>query len=206
MKQRTLALVVGGILATGALAVQAQEPVPDSIADSTAVTPPTSADSTRTRLPTVTVKAARASQSTFAVPLAITVVGRERLENRRGYSLDEALQDVPGVVAQSRAGGSDIRLSIRGFGARGAGDRSNSGTSRGVRVLLDGIPETEPDGRTSLDQLDLATAEAVEVTRSNASSLWGNAAGGVVNVVTVPSLRVPSVEFQPIFGGFGLAR
>jgi len=95
---------------------------------------------------------------------------------------------------------------IRGYGARGAGDRSNSGTSRGVRVLLDGFPETEPDGRTALDQLDLATAEAVEVIRSNASSLWGNAAGGVVNVITVPSMTVPSYEVQPIYGGFGLAR
>ena len=90
MKQQ-FALVLAGVLISAASATGAQEPVPDSIADSTAVTPPTSADSTRTRLPTVTVKAARASQSTFAVPLAITVVGRERLENRRGYSLDEAL-------------------------------------------------------------------------------------------------------------------
>ena len=104
-----------------------------------------------------------------------------------GFGLDEALSRVPGVIAQSRYGTSDIRLMIRGFGARGAGDRSNSGTSRGVRVLLDGFPETEPDGRTALDQLDLATAEAVEVIRSNASSLWGNAAGGVVNVITVPT-------------------
>jgi iron complex outermembrane receptor protein len=123
-----------------------------------------------------------------------------------GFGLDEALSRVPGVIAQSRYGTSDIRLMIRGYGARGAGDRSNSGTSRGVRVLLDGFPETEPDGRTALDQLDLATAEAVEVIRSNASSLWGNAAGGVVNVITVPSMTVPSYEVQPIYGGFGLAR
>ena len=128
------------------------------------------------------------------------------LRSVSGFGLDEALSRVPGVIAQSRYGTSDIRLMIRGYGARGAGDRSNSGTSRGVRVLLDGFPETEPDGRTALDQLDLATAEAVEVMRSNASSLWGNAAGGVVNVITVPSMTVPSYEFQPIFGGFGLAR
>ena len=47
---------------------------------------------------------------------------------------------IPGVIAQSRYGTSDVRLIIRGFGARGAGDRSNSGTSRGIRVLLDGFP------------------------------------------------------------------
>src|SRR5688572_15697419 len=206
MKQSALRCILAGILVLAAPGADAQEPAPDSIADSTAVTPPTSADSTRTRLPTVTVKAARASQSTFAVPLAITVVGRERLENRRGYSLDEALQDVPGVVAQSRAGGSDIRLSIRGFGARGAGDRSNSGTSRGVRVLLDGIPETEPDGRTSFDLIDLAAAERLEVVRSNASALWGNAGGGVVSISTVPSFEKFFADLQQIGGSFGLRR
>jgi iron complex outermembrane receptor protein len=163
-------------------------------------------DSAGTRLPTVTVKAARTSQSTFAVPLAITVVGRERLENRRAYSLDEALQDVPGVVAQSRYGGSDVRLSIRGFGARGAGDRSNAGTSRGVRVLLDGIPETEPDGRTSFDLVDLAAAERVEVVRSNASALWGNAGGGVVSISTVPSFAGFFTELQQMGGSFGFLR
>src|SRR4026209_750363 len=95
---------------------------------------------------------------------------------------------------------------IRGFGARGAGDRSNSGTARGVRVLLDGFPETEPDGRTAFDHIDLATAEAVEVIRSNASALSGNAAGGVINVLSTPNGAPPSVDVQPIYGGFGLKR
>ncbi len=96
---------------------------------------------------------------------------------------------------------------IRGYGARGAGDRSNSGTSRGVRILLDGFTETEPDGRTALDQIDLSTAEAVEVVRSNASAVWGNAAGGVVNVITVPSFDAPKTfELQPMVGAFGLQR
>ena len=93
-----------------------------------------------------------------------------QINKRMRAPIMEALSRVPGVVAQSRYGTSDIRLMIRGFGARGAGDRSNSGTTRGVRVLIDGFPETEPDGRTSLDQLDLAAAEGIEVIRSNASS------------------------------------
>jgi iron complex outermembrane receptor protein len=161
---------------------------------------------TVTTLPGVTVSATRNPSSILTTPLAITKLNAPELRSVSGFGLDEALSRVPGVIAQSRYGTSDIRLMIRGYGARGAGDRSNSGTSRGVRVLLDGFPETEPDGRTALDQLDLGTAEAVEVIRSNASSLWGNAAGGVVNVITVPSMTVPSYEVQPIYGGFGLAR
>ena len=173
---------------------------------SVAVAQRASARDTVTTLPGVTVSATRNPSSILTTPLAITKLNAPELRSVSGFGLDEALARGPGVIAQSRYGTSDIRLMIRGYGARGAGDRSNSGTSRGVRVLLDGFPETEPDGRTALDQLDLATAEAVEVIRSNASSLWGNAAGGVVNVITVPSMTVPSYEVQPIYGGFGLAR
>jgi len=161
---------------------------------------------TVTTLPGVTVSATRSPSAILTTPLAITKINAPELRAVSGFGLDEALSHVPGVIAQSRYGTSDIRLMIRGYGARGAGDRSNSGTSRGVRVLLDGFPETEPDGRTALDQLDLGTAEAVEVIRSNASSLWGNAAGGIVNVITVPTATAPSFEVQPIFGNFGLAR
>jgi len=123
-----------------------------------------------------------------------------------GFGLDDALNRVPGVIAQSRYGTSDIRLMIRGFGARGAGDRSNSGTSRGVRVLVDGFPETEPDGRTAFDQLDLAATAGLEVIRSNASALWGNAAGGVINVITMPGAETPAFEAQTIVGDLGLTR
>ena len=157
-------------------------------------------------LPGVTVSATRSPSRILTTPLAVTKLTAPEVRSVSGFGLDEALSRVPGVIAQSRYGTSDIRLMIRGYGARGAGDRSNSGTSRGVRVLLDGFPETEPDGRTALDQLDLAASEGVEVIRSNASALWGNAAGGVVNVTTMPSTRTPTFEAQPMFGGFGLAR
>ncbi len=162
-------------------------------------------DSTAT-LPGVTVTATRAPSSILELPLAVTTVAAPDLRGLRGFGLDEALTLVPGVVAQSRYGTSDVRLVIRGFGARGAGDRSNAGTSRGVRVLVDGIPETEPDGRTAFDQIDLGAASGVEVVRSNASADWGNAAGGVINVRTVPAPTAAPFEIQSMFGAFGLAR
>jgi iron complex outermembrane receptor protein len=157
-------------------------------------------------LPPVTVVATRHRQDVFAVPLAVTQVRPRELFGARGYGLDEALALVPGVLAQSRYGTSDVRLVIRGFGARGAGDRSNAGTSRGVRVLLDGFPETEPDGRTSLDGIDLAAAHAIDVIRSNASALWGNAAGGVVSISTVPALDGALATLEGVGGSFGLRR
>jgi iron complex outermembrane receptor protein len=136
----------------------------------------------------------------------VSVVGRNQWSTKSGFGMNDALEQVPGVFAQSRYGTGDVRLTIRGFGARGAGDRSNSGTSRGVRVLVDGIPETEPDGRTSFDNVDMATIERVEVMRSNASTMWGNAAGGVVNFSTMPDGAAPLAEATYASGSFGLQR
>lgn len=186
-------LTASALLATPAIA---QQTARDSAA----------ADSAQ-KLRGITVTATREASSILKAPLAVTKITNSELKTVNGFGLDEALSRVPGVIARSRFGTSDVQLLIRGFGARGAGDRSNSGTSRGVRVLIDGLPETEPDGRTALDQLDLATAEAVEVVRSNASSAWGNASGGIVNVLTAPlGATTPIFEFQPMFGAFGLKR
>jgi iron complex outermembrane receptor protein len=164
-------------------------------------------DSARVQpLPPLSVTASRAPMSIFDVPLAVTIVGARELRTRRGVGLDEALSLVPGVLAQSRSGGGDVRISIRGFGSRGAGDRSNAGTSRGVRILIDGIPETEPDGRTALDLVDLALVEQVEIVRSNASALYGNAAGGVIDLRTVPAAGARLATLQAQLGRFGLRR
>lgn len=182
------------VLLAAPLVVGAQAPTPDSTADSVQ------------RIPPVTITATRQKESLLVAPLAVTVIGKRELEDRRGYSLDEVLHAVPGVFAQSRYGASDVRLVIRGFGARGAGDRSNAGTSRGVRVLLDGIPETEPDGRTSFDLVDLAAARRVEVVRSNASALYGNAAGGVLDIITVDPTERQFAGAAQMAGSFGLMR
>lgn len=164
------------------------------------------ADTSRWTLPAITVQAVRETRSLLEVPLAITRIEPRQLFGTTGYGLDQALAQVPGVIAQSRAGGSDIRLVIRGFGARGAGDRSNAGTSRGIRVVLDGVPETEPDGRTSFDNVDLASVTSLEVIRSNASALWGNAAGGVVSLSTLDESRPRHWNVERTMGGYGLAR
>ena len=154
----------------------------------------------------VTVTATRHATSVFAVPLAVTQIKKRDLFGTSGYGLDDALSLVPGVVVQSRYGNQDVRIAIRGYGARGAGDRSNAGTTRGIRVLLDGFPETEPDGRTSFDGIDLAAAQSIEVIRSNASAVWGNAAGGVVSVSTMPEFDERLGAVEPTVGSFGLQR
>ncbi|MCX6140958.1 MAG: Plug domain-containing protein [Candidatus Kapabacteria bacterium] len=116
------------------------------------------ADTTVYTKPEVVVTAVRADENILEVPLAITIVPQMVLQTQRGYGIDGLLALVPGVVAQSRSGGIDSRIQIRGFGARGAGQRSNAGTSRGIRFYTDGIPETEPDGRTSFDLINTVHA------------------------------------------------
>ena len=100
-------------------------------------------------------------------------------EDRQGPAagLGDLLDPVPGVFAASRFNGAqDLRLSVRGFGARG-----NFGI-RGIRILLDGFPLTLPDGQSALDDLDPALIARAEVRRGPAGSLYGSSAGGVISL------------------------
>ncbi len=169
--------------------------------------PPAGEDTTKMYVgKEVVVTATRASGEILDLPMAVGVVILRDLGGTRKLGLNEALSLVPGVLAQSRSGSQDIRLTIRGFGARGSGDRSNAGTVRGIKVLIDGIPETEPDGRTPLDMIDLNATERIEIVRSNASTLFGNASGGVVNLRTGPTSKGTFIESNNSFGDFGFRK
>jgi iron complex outermembrane recepter protein len=179
-------------------AAPAQEPVRERMKDADR--------DTLVYIDEVVVTATRTPTLLIEVPLAISVVDQKTVSTARGYGLDEVLGGVPGVLTQSRFGNQDVRLTIRGFGARGAGERSNAGTSRGVRVLSDGIPETEPDGRTSFDLVDLTGAGRIEVIRSNASAVWGNASGGVLNIRSNTFFEQPYSSVQSFFGSYGFRK
>ena len=163
-------------------------------------------DTLKYQMEQVTISATRYPEKVIEVPYAITIIPQKELVNVEGYGLDDALVKVPGVLSQSRSGNQDVRIVIRGFGARGAGDRSNSGTSRGIRIMLDGIPETEPDGRTSFDNIDLTLSNYIDVIRSNSSALWGNASGGVINISTVPQFNSDNIFIGGMGGSFGLQK
>lgn len=161
-------------------------------------------DTTRTySVDEVTVIETRSGVDPARLPYSASVVTIGLATSSRTDALASALETVPGVFASSRSGGTDLRLTIRGFGARGNGDRSNSGTIRGVKVLLDGIPITEPDGRTSPDLLTFMQGSKVEVLRTNASALFGNASGGIVNVETIEPGETTSWSLSGSGGTFG---
>ncbi|MFB3908706.1 MAG: TonB-dependent receptor family protein [Candidatus Eisenbacteria bacterium] len=155
---------------------------------------------------TVEVTGERMPADPMRVAVAGSSIPASALDTRRQAGLDEGLDLVPGVLAQSRAGGGDVRILMRGFGARGNGDRSNAGTTRGIRVLLDGFPVTEPDGRTSLDLADVGGLSQIRVLRSNASTLYGSASGGVIDLVSDVAFEHPYAEGRIAGGSFGLQR
>lgn len=168
---------------------------------------PASEDSIMTvTLDEVVVTATRGGGEMLRLPMAVSVVGARDFFASRRAGLNDALWAMPGVLVQSRAGGQDVRLTVRGFGARGSGDRSNAATVRGIKVLVDGFPETEPDGRTALDVVDLHAIQRIEVVRSNASTLFGNASGGVINIETMPWFTEPFGETSHLFGAYGLRK
>jgi iron complex outermembrane receptor protein len=141
-------------------------------------------------LPTLTVSATRMERPINEVATAITSIDGESIQRgNRQISLDEALQEVPGVfVLNPYNYAQDTRIAIRGFGAR-----SDFGI-RGIRLVVDGIPATTPDGQGEVDGLDLGSAERIEVLRGPASALYGSASGGVIRIETESGPATPFME------------
>lgn len=154
-------------------------------------------------LPQVTISATRTEAAPFDVPASVDVVDGERLRagGRPGLQLSESLALVPGLSARDRQNwAQDLQLSIRGFGAR-----STFGV-RGVRLYLDGIPATMPDGQGQLSHFDLSSAGRVEVLRGPFSVLYGNSSGGVLQLFTERGEGPPVLTVDMAAGSGGLLR
>src|SRR3569623_367511 len=154
-------------------------------------------------LPPVTVTATRTAASPFDVPASVSVVDGDdiRSASRPEINISESLAVVPGVSARDRQNyAQELQLSIRGFGAR-----STFGV-RGVRLYVDGIPATMPDGQGQLSHIDLSSAAQVEVLRGPFSVLYGNSSGGVVQVTTQPGEGLPRATASYVGGSYGLSR
>lgn len=151
----------------------------------------------------VTVSATRTAQAPFDTPASVDVLDGDRLrsDGRAQLNLSESMALVPGVLARDRQNqAQDLQLSIRGFGAR-----STFGV-RGVRVYVDGIPATLPDGQGQLSHIDLGSAERIEVLRGPFSALYGNSSGGVVQVFTQQGEGSPVITPSAAFGSDGFTR
>ena len=157
---------------------------------------------TQTPLEEIVVTATLLERTLDKTPAAVSVVTEADIQDaRQQLGLDESLTRVPGLFMQNRYNfAQDLRLSIRGFGARGQFG------IRGVKVLVDGIPETLPDGLGSVDSIDLGATSQIQVIRGPSSALYGNASGGVISLTSEGGRDVPEAELRVAAGGYGFEK
>ncbi|SVZ79512.1 tonB-dependent receptor yncD [Klebsiella pneumoniae] len=148
---------------------------------------------------TMVVTAAPTTVSELDTPAAVSVVnGDEMRQAAPRVNLSESLGAVPGLQVQNRQNyAQDLQLSIRGFGSR-----STYGV-RGLRIYVDGIPATMPDGQGQTSNIDIGSVDTIEVLRGPFSALYGNSSGGVINVTSQTGTQPPTVEASSYYGSFG---
>lgn len=147
----------------------------------------------------VILKVTRLPSKNLRTPIATSIVNTaENALLKPQLSLNESLISVPGLFAQNAYNyNQDLRVSIRGFGARSAFG------IRGVKLVLDGIPETTPDGQGQIDNVLVGLIDRIEVLRGPSASLYGNAAGGVIYINTLTSIK-DKIRINYTAGSFGL--
>ena len=147
----------------------------------------------------ITLDATKIETPALLVPFAVSrvdLLSQQGLQQQ--LSLQEYLGIVPGVFSLNANNyAQDLRVSIRGFGARAAFG------IRGIKIIVDGIPETTPDGQGQVDNLPLGLLKTMEVLRGPSASLYGNASGGVLYLTTLDSLSGKRVSFRSTVGAFG---
>lgn len=148
------------------------------------------------------VTATRTEADPQDVPASIgSVAGDDLRQGRAQVNISEALGSVPGLQARERQNyAQDVQISMRGFGTR-----ATFGI-RGLRLYVDGIPATQPDGQGQLSHVDLASAERIEVLRGPFSALYGNSSGGVLQVFTEEGRGAPRLRLDTAAGSDGLLR
>lgn len=150
----------------------------------------------------IVVTGTRTLQNSFDLPIAIDVVKQEDIQNGQlQMTLSESLIRVPGITAQNRTQqAQDPQISSRGFGSR-----SSFGV-RGVRIYVDGIPLTMPDGQGQPGVVDLSAIKSIEVLRGPFSALYGNSSGGVIQLFTEDAPKTPEVGGSVMFGSYNTKR
>jgi iron complex outermembrane receptor protein len=147
-------------------------------------------------LENVVVKSTRINTYQKQVPLSVTLKSFSEDKNFSSQSsFSDFIKNTPGVFTTSSNNFSqDMRISIRGFGARSAFG------IRGIKLIVDGIPETTPDGQSQLDNLPLGLISNIEILRGPNANLYGNSSGGVISINTLTN---PNDKFYRTSGIFG---
>ena len=146
----------------------------------------------------VEVSALRAKVNVLEAPLSLSVKTISPNWAGPSRSLQEYLAAIPGVFTLNSSNyAQDLRISIRGFGARaGFG-------IRGIKLVVDGIPETTPDGQGQIDNLPLSLIREISVIRGPSALRYGNTSGGVIAINTLSPGGEELNSVSVLTGGFG---
>jgi len=149
------------------------------------------------KLDKVQFTATKSEREEKETPASTATITKEELKFERGFNLSESLSEVSGVNAETKNGGYDVRLIIRGGGLNAPYG------IRQINILLDGVPITDPDGMTRLDFVNPQLIDQIEIVKGPNSTLYGaNAIGGVVNFITKPVWTVQGLKLKTGFGNY----
>ena len=149
-------------------------------------------------LENVIVKSTKINSTIQQAPLSVTLKSfREEKNFNSQSSFSDFIRNTPGLFTSSSNNFSqDLRISIRGFGARSAFG------IRGIKLIVDGIPETTPDGQSQLDNLPLGLVSSIEILRGPNANLYGNSSGGVISINTLTDSSEKYYRNSGIFGAY----
>jgi len=150
-------------------------------------------------LPTAKLTALRIEVIPRKQPFSVaTFQMNPALANGQQLSLQEYITEVPGLFSLNAYNyAQDLRIAIRGFGARSAFG------IRGIKLIVDGIPETTPDGQGQVDNLNLSAINRIEILKGPSSALYGNASGGIINITTNNRFEKNFAQSVVHLGSFG---
>ena len=139
------------------------------------------------------------SKNPIETPFSISsLTSRQLTFGQKGMSLGESMRSVPGLfIMNDENFAQDIRLSIRGFGSRSAFG------IRGIKLFVDGFPQTTADGQSQVDNINLSFIQSAEIIRGSSSSIYGNASGGVIQLFTEPYPKQRQIKSSISIGDFG---
>jgi len=129
-------------------------------------------------LETVSVTATKIETATKDVSASIAVVDEQTIEDKNILNIQEAIENIPGVNAESSTNSPNPRLIIRG-----AGLKARYGV-REIMVMKDGVPLTDPDSFTRFDFIDMQDVSSLEVQKGPGSINAANTTGGVIQLIT----------------------
>ncbi|WP_299514362.1 TonB-dependent receptor, partial [uncultured Limnohabitans sp.] len=150
----------------------------------------------------VVVSAERSSGGVWRGAGSVDVVdGSELRDGQAQVNLSESLGRVPGLVIRNRQNyAQDLQISVRGYGAR-----ATFGV-RGVRLFVDGIPASAPDGSGQAANFPLGSADRVEVVRGPMAALYGASSGGAMLLYTEDGQQPGQWRTGVVAGSDGLWR